>query len=59
MSLERASRFQRGLKPEGAYRRGESVTQRMVIDMNEAQVRAVAQAREVLAGTQQLQFQPA
>ncbi len=31
---------------------------RMVIDMNEAQVRTLDQVREVLAGTQKLQLRP-
>ena len=31
----------------------------MVIDMNEAQVRTVEQVRQVLAGTQELQFRAA
>jgi hypothetical protein len=31
----------------------------MVIDMNEAQVRSVAQVRQVLEGVQDLEFRPA
>lgn len=31
----------------------------MVIDMNEAQVRTLEQVRQVLAGTQAIEFQPA
>jgi hypothetical protein len=37
--------------------RGESIIKSMVIDMNEAQVRTVHQVRQVLAGTQALEFQ--
>ena len=41
----------------GSYRRrGESIIEPMVIDMNEAQVRTLEQARQVLEGTQALEF---
>lgn len=43
----------------GAARRGESIIGRMVIDMNEAQVRSVEQMLQVLAGTQALEFRQA
>lgn len=43
----------------GAARRGESIIARMVIDMNEAQVRSVEQMLQVLAGTQALEFRQA
>jgi transposase InsO family protein len=36
-----------------------SIIEEMVIDMNEAQVRTVEQVRQVLAGTQELQFRAA
>lgn len=44
---------------KGVRQRSESIIGRMVIDMNEAQIRTIEQVREVLAGTQQLQFQAA
>jgi transposase InsO family protein len=40
-------------------RRSESIIERMVIDMNEAQVRTLEQVREVLEGTQSLEFRRA
>lgn len=43
----------------GAARRGESIIESMVIDMNEAQVRTLEQVRQVLAGTQALEFRRA
>jgi integrase-like protein len=42
-----------------ARQRGESIIERMVIDMNEAQVRTLEQVRQVLAGTQSLEFRRA
>jgi transposase InsO family protein len=36
--------------------RGESIIERMVIDMNEAQIRTVEQVRQVLEGTQEVEF---
>ena len=39
--------------------RGASIIESMVIDMNEAQVRSVEQVRQVLQGTQQLEFRRA
>jgi len=44
---------------QGAGRRGVSIIEAMVIDMNEAQVRTVEQARQVVAGTQELEFRRA
>jgi transposase InsO family protein len=44
------------LKEVGGWRTG-SIIADMVIDMNESQVRTLAQVREVLAGTASLQFQ--
>ena len=35
---------------------GASIIDSMVIDMNEAQVRTLEQVRQVLAGTQELEF---
>jgi transposase InsO family protein len=43
----------------GASGRGESIIRRMVIDMNEAQIRSVEQMLQVLAGTQALEFRQA
>jgi 6-phosphogluconate dehydrogenase (decarboxylating) len=40
------------------WRRG-SIIESMVIDMNEAQVRTLEQVRQVLAGTQAMEFQAA
>jgi hypothetical protein len=70
MSLEPGARFHRGTSLEGAWdrrfggwlaarRRGESIIESMVIDMNEAQVRTLEQVRQVLAGTQAMEFQAA
>jgi transposase InsO family protein len=42
-----------------ARRRGTSIIERMVIDMNEAQVRTLEQVRQVLEGTQSLEFRRA
>lgn len=42
-----------------ACRRSESIIGAMVIDMNEAQVRTLDQVRQVLAGTQAMEFQAA
>jgi transposase InsO family protein len=42
-----------------ACRRGESIIERMVIDMNEAQVRTLEQVRQVVGGTQALEFRRA
>jgi len=42
-----------------ARRRGGSIIESMVIDMNEAQVRTLQQVRQVLAGTQAMEFQAA
>ena len=42
-----------------ARHRGESIINRMVIDMNEAQVCTVDQVRQVLEGTQSLEFRRA
>lgn len=39
--------------------RGESIIERMVIDLNEAQVRTLEQVQQVLAGTQSLEFRAA
>jgi transposase InsO family protein len=39
-----------------ARQRSESIIERMVIDMNEAQVRTLEQVRQVLEGTQSLEF---
>ena len=44
---------------QAARRRGGSIIESMVIDMNEAQVRTLEQVRQVLAGTQALEFQAA
>jgi hypothetical protein len=44
---------------QAAYRRGGSIIESMVIDMNEAQVRTLEQVRQVLAGTQAMEFQAA
>jgi hypothetical protein len=63
VNLEPRARFQRGTSLEGVWerrmggrratrRRGESIIESMVIDMNEAQVRTVEQVRQVLEGTQ-------
>jgi transposase InsO family protein len=43
----------------GAARRGKSIIESMVIDMNEAQVRTLEQVRLVVAGTQALEFRRA
>jgi hypothetical protein len=40
-----------------AHRRRGSIIESMVIDMNEAQVRTLEQVRQVLAGTQAMEFQ--
>jgi len=45
--------------PVGAGKRGVLIIQRMVIDMNEAQVRTLEQVRQVVAGTQALEFRAA
>lgn len=42
-----------------ARRRSGSIIEAMVIDMNEAQMRTLAQVRQVLAGTKAMQFQVA
>jgi hypothetical protein len=42
-----------------ARRRSGSIIESMVIDMNEAQVRTLEQVRQVLAGTQVMEFQAA
>ena len=42
-----------------ARQRGASIIRRWVIDRNEAQVRTVAQVRQVLGGTQALEFDAA
>jgi hypothetical protein len=44
---------------QAACRRGESIIESMVIDMNEAQERTLARMRRVLAGTQVMEFQAA
>ena len=44
---------------QAARRRGGSIIESMVIDMNEAQVRTLQQVRQVLAGTQAMEFQAA
>ena len=44
---------------QAAHRRGESIIESMVIDMNEAQVRTLEQVRQVMAGTQAMEFQAA
>ena len=55
MSLEVVWVWRRG--GWGAARwRGESIIERMVIDMNEAQVRTLEQVRQVLEGTRSLEF---
>jgi hypothetical protein len=70
MSLGPGARFQCGMSLEGAWdwRFGGwvaarlpcgSIIESMVIDMNEAQVRTLAQVRQVLAGTQAMEFQAA
>jgi AraC-like DNA-binding protein len=43
----------------GASMRGVSIIEPMVIDMNEAQVRTLEQVRQVVAGTQALEFRSA
>ena len=43
----------------GAGMRGVSIIEAMVIDMNEAQVRTLEQVRQVVAGTQALEFRRA
>ena len=58
MSLEGI--WARGIgSSRGVPARGESIIRRMVIDMNEAQVRSVEQMLQVLAGTQALEFRQA
>jgi hypothetical protein len=58
MSLESAS--DHGFAAWQAARwLGESIIDSMVIDMNEAQVRTLEQVRQVLAGTQAMEFQAA
>jgi transposase InsO family protein len=70
MSLEPGAGFHRGMSLEGTWdrrfggwqaarRRSGSIIESMVIDMNEAQVRTLAQVRQVLAGTQAMEFQAA
>ena len=44
---------------QGAGMRGVSIIDSMVIDMNEAQVRTLEQVRQVVAGTQALEFRRA
>jgi hypothetical protein len=44
---------------QAARRRSGSIIESMVIDMNEAQVRTLEQVRQVLAGTQAMEFQAA
>ena len=44
---------------QGAGMRGVSIIEAMVIDMNEAQVRTLEQVRQVVAGTQALEFRRA
>ena len=44
---------------QAAHRRGESIIESMVIDMNEAQVRTLEQVRQVMAGTAAMEFQAA
>ena len=44
---------------QAAHRRSGSIIESMVIDMNEAQVRTLEQVRQVLAGTQAMEFQAA
>ena len=44
---------------QAARRRGGSIIESMVIDMNEVQVRTLQQVRQVLAGTQAMEFQAA
>ena len=43
----------------GAGMRGASIIEAMVIDMNEAQVRTLEQVRQVVAGTQAMEFRRA
>ena len=45
--------------PVGAGKRGVPIIEPMVIDMNEAQVRTLEQVRQVVAGTQALEFRGA
>ena len=45
--------------PVGASKRGVAIIEPMVIDMNEAQVRTLEQVRQVVAGTQALEFRGA
>ena len=56
MSLERVWEWRFGGQGAGCQR-GESIIQRMVIDMNESQVRTLEQVRQVLQSTQSLEFQ--
>ena len=44
---------------DGLKGRSESIIERMVIDMNDAQVRTLEQVRQVLEGTQSLEFRRA
>ena len=44
---------------QGAVMCGVSIIEPMVIDMNEAQVRTLEQVRQVVAGTQALEFRGA
>jgi len=44
---------------QAARRRGGSIIESMVIDMNEAQVRTLQQVRQVLTGTQAMENQAA
>ena len=55
MSLK-GDRVAGGAGWQAAGERGGSIIQGMVIDMNEAQVRTLEQVRQVLAGTQALEF---
>lgn len=47
------------LAAEAACRRGVSIIEPMMIDMNEAQVRTVEQVQQVVAGTHSLEFRRA
>lgn len=71
MSLKEEARFQRGMSleagrrgrnggPKGRARAvGASIIEAMVIDMKEAKVRTLEQVRQVVAGTQALEFRRA
>jgi len=56
MSLESTWGWRSGDWQAVHWRSG-SIIAKMVIDMNEAQVRTLEQVRQVLAGTQAMQFQ--